>query len=749
MGACAKRPPATSTYPRCTISAARELNAPVYPDTLAFAHMLAECGPSAASLIAAQCQYCHILIFIKLSPVSTKSGDVRLEEYNSECLLRQVQAQNRPTTPRGAAYLARGTRALGPAWRKKTRFVFVALTGYRDVPQLDEDGQPIEIRTTPLHRVALRETSKSSNVIPCKYGLIDVVRKFLELREDADIIVTETGDSPLKLALLGNHRDVVELLLRQTTVEINAWDRDGDTPLIIALRYHDWKLAERLLQQGANPNLANVRGVTPLHEILLKDKYNLDTECLVERFFMIVEDVQRSVQVNVNAQDKDRGDTPLHLALRRGNKKEAEFLLSRGANPNLVNATGKTAMFIVCNRWSNEDELLELAEMVFESSEEQFKPLQLNVQDERGETALFRPLRRGEKQLVKLLLERGIDPNLANVDCEHALHQSFMRNYDVDMVRLIFEHSQERYHPLRINAQMKGGLTPLHVAALWNKHEVVEFLLRRGADPNIANDHGETSVHHLCNYDHKPELFSRAQALFEICAENGQSVRIDAQDNDGSTPLQWAVARHSPMIVDLLLDRGADLSSFVFPTESYFNAGFRAVSRRRVEKKFILASGMLAVVERLTARGYELYRSDALTIMKIFPELNMFENSADLENNWYDDEEFATQAEQTMINLNLSLYDLIQLRPDEARRRLSSMEYYEFARTLNWLYLPERLRDVCARHLCEKLSRRFFLSWALDPFIELIHNRLPILCCDMILDVLMNRDLHNICLAAC
>ncbi|XP_014223285.1 ankyrin-1-like [Trichogramma pretiosum] len=716
---------------------------------------------------------------------------------------------------------------------------FVALTGYRDVPRLDEDGQPIKIRTTPLHLVALRETLDYSNVIrnlfeiynsfdvnyiddesglthfhvACKYGFIDVIRKFLELckavnliepallgyhRDVTELLLRHCADpneveidardsdnyTPLMMALHGKKWELVELLLqlganpnladaggwtalhwicsrgntecakmllerchaRHRPLWFNARDKGGNTPLIIALRRRDWELAKLLLQHGANPNLANIRGLTPLHEINDKDHDNY-TECLTERFFKIVEDVQKSVQVNVNAQDKDR-DTPLHLALRDGKKEEAKFLLSKGANPNLVNATGKTAMFIVCNRWSNEDASLELAEMVFEFSEERYRPLQLNVQDENGETALFGPVRRGQKRLVKFLLERGIDPNLAS-SCGQALHQTILPKCDVDVVRLIFEHSQERYRPLHINAKKKYGDTPLLIAAMNNRHEVVEFLLRRGADPNAANDQKQTSVHHLCKFDYMPQLYSRARALFEICAEIGQPVKIDAKDNLDRTPLQWAVANHSPMMVDLLLDRGANLSSFVFPTESYFNASFKSVSFKRVEKKFILASGMMAVVERLKARGYELDRSDTLMIMKVFSELNWFENSADLENNWYDDEEFATEAKQAMIKPNLSLYDLIQLRPDEARKRLSSMEYYEFARTLDWLRLPERLRDVCARHLCEKLSRRYFQRWALCPFCELIRQRLPLLCCEMILDELMNRDLHNICLAAC
>uniref|UniRef100_A0ABD2XCQ8 Uncharacterized protein n=1 Tax=Trichogramma kaykai TaxID=54128 RepID=A0ABD2XCQ8_9HYME len=53
------------------------------------------------------------------------------------------------------------------------------------------------------------------------------------------------------------------------------------------------------------------------------------------------------------------------------------------------------------------------------------------------------------------------------------------------------------------------------------------------------------------------------------------------------------------------------------------------------------------------------------------------------------------------------------------------------------------------KHLCEKLSRRFFRRYALDSFLDLTRYQLPILCCEMILDEsLINKDLYHICLAA-
>ncbi|KAL7301434.1 hypothetical protein TKK_0005875 [Trichogramma kaykai] len=60
----------------------------------------------------------------------------------------------------------------------------------------------------------------------------------------------------------------------------------------------------------------------------------------------------------------------------------------------------------------------------------------------------------------------------------------------------------------------------------------------------------------------------------------------------------------------------------------------------------------------------------------------------------------------------------------------------------------KKYQESCDMHLREKLSRRFFLAWARIFFAELIRYRLPYLCCEIIINRLMNQDLYHVCLAA-
>uniref|UniRef100_A0ABD2XGH6 SOCS box domain-containing protein n=1 Tax=Trichogramma kaykai TaxID=54128 RepID=A0ABD2XGH6_9HYME len=253
-----------------------------------------------------------------------------------------------------------------------------------------------------------------------------------------------------------------------------------------------------------------------------------------------------------------------------------------------------------------------------------------------------------------------------------------------------------------------------------------------------------------------------AELFFDVNAELGQRVAIDARDKSDRTPLQLAVASWNPNAVRFLLDRGADPSNFVFSTESYFVMGWpRCPNETHDHFKLRQTSGALIIVQLLEQRGYELDRGAALTIMRHFARYHMlktladynatheFFGTSDLDEYRYDDE-FASEAKKITIVPGLSLYDLIQLPTEEAENRVGYEDYFEFARS-GKLFQDRQIEVshvACVARLCELITRRFFRRWSLDPFWELIHKRLPLEICEMILDRLGVKDLCSICLAA-
>ncbi|CAB0044941.1 unnamed protein product [Trichogramma brassicae] len=353
--------------------------------------------------------------------------------------------------------------------------------------------------------------------------------------------------------------------------------------------------------------------------------------------------------------------------------------------------------------------------------------------------------------IMILLLRAGANPNSANKKGLTPLHIIAKEDYDCEIIKLFFQINDELNQLVQINARDESGNTPIHLALKYfDEQELVEIMLRRGASPNSANDEGSTPLHIICK---KGQFYidDLTECFFKINEELNQRVQVDARDKLDRTPLQCAVVSCLPYAVESLLNRGADLSSFVFPTSSQFNDCFESDRYKCIQSKLRLALGFLAVIECLEKRGYELDRSDALIIMKLFDKYKLFDEMEDLNERWYDDKKFAKKARKKMVKPDLSLYDLIHLRPHDAVKRLTYMGCYDLVKPDEWWLnsLKTNLaNEACCRYLCEMMSRKFFRSWALEPFWKLIHYRLPLECCEMVLENLQNKDLYHIFLAA-
>ncbi|CAB0029899.1 unnamed protein product, partial [Trichogramma brassicae] len=371
-------------------------------------------------------------------------------------------------------------------------------------------------------------------------------------------------------------------------VQIDARDKSGFTSLHLAMRYDKRDIAETLLKLGADPNAANDGGSTPLHIIALRKK----DDDLAEKFFQICDDIRETVQVD--ARDK-WGVTPLQIALRYGNRITAESLLRRGANPNVTSPEGWTP-----------------------------------------------------------------------------LHFIGLNKVDDDLVEIFFKVTEDNKQEVKVDVANDSGSTPLHVALRYGNKIAAEALLRRGANHNVVNANGWRPLHYIAMQQTVGD--DLVKLFFEIIDEQQQQVLIDARDKWGRTPLHDAVASLSPGVVDVLLDRGADLSKFVFPTARYFGEKIKRLHGEQCyEFKFRLGFQALAVVRSLKNRGYRLNSRDALTVMKFFVKHGLFEESAHNDDYCDDDETrmFNVKRRELMISPNLSLYDLTKLGIAEMAKRFT------------------------------------------------------------------------------
>ncbi|CAB0037698.1 unnamed protein product [Trichogramma brassicae] len=305
----------------------------------------------------------------------------------------------------------------------------------------------------------------------------------------------------------------------------------------------------------------------------------------------------------------------------------------------------------------------------------------------------------------------------------------------------------------RVDANLvwpKTGDSPLNLAlgswAPWRDQPgdrwgeaTFRTLLEAGADPNLANARGETALHIICQR-HYNIMEVAAKMLFEKCDERYRPLQVDTQDSLGNTPLLLAVNRDDLKMIELLLKTEPPR---MWPTTRVGHRCTGPPRNCRTPRLFI-------VIESLEDKDYELDRSQATSVMRFFSRYGLFARSEEIPPRahpfkWY----FEARSKEIKVKPALSLHELIQLSPREAEKLVAYEDYHEFARRckLSRLKFMED-REACARYLCEKMSTRFFRRWALHPFWELIHRRLPLEVCEMILAGLANEDLYSICLAA-
>jgi ankyrin repeat protein len=242
--------------------------------------------------------------------------------------------------------------------------------------------------------------------------------------------------TPLVYAVRSNDIATVQVLL-DAGADVNQVTGYGWSPLLVATQNRYYRLGAFLLDRGADPNLPNTGGWVPLY--LATDNRNIEN-----------------------------GDYPV----RKGDMDHLEFitlLLDRGADVNARMKDSTETRTVFTNQWLDED----------------------------GATAFLRASQSGDVELMRRLLARGADPQIATVLGVTALQvaagigwvegitNEWSREETLEAVRLLLELG------LDPNAQAETGRVALHGAAHKGRPDVVQLLVDRGARLDVR-DYGNT-----------------------------------------------------------------------------------------------------------------------------------------------------------------------------------------------------------------------------------------------------------------
>lgn len=181
--------------------------------------------------------------------------------------------------------------------------------------------------------------------------------------------------------------------------------------------------------------------------------------------------------INPNAQDEANGRTALIGAAAGGDLEVVNVLVQRGADVNVKDKKGYTALF-----HATEAMYYDVALVIMNQPS-----LDANARGLNGSTALINYVWRDRKDAVEKLLERGADVNAQDADGDTALH-GVAENGNLEILNLLLDKGANP------NVKNRLGGTPLMWAAVFGNETVAVRLLERGADASLKDADGMTAL---------------------------------------------------------------------------------------------------------------------------------------------------------------------------------------------------------------------------------------------------------------
>ena len=272
--------------------------------------------------------------------------------------------------------------------------------------------------------------------------------------------------------------------LADSKADLNLTDPDGSSALILAIINGHYDVAKVLVEKGADVNLADRTGATPLYS---------------------------AVEMHTMATTFGRPDLPPLVVA--GSVDAVKMLLANGANPN-ARLTSKVLKRV----YNPGDGKLDA-----------------------GATPLMRAAKAGDVTLMRILLDAGADPGLAQKNGNSALL----------LAAALGPRGGSDNNPDK-------GTFKDAIAAM-------TLLLDLGADINAANAAGDTAAH----------VAIASPAILQFLAERG--AMMNAKNKQGRTPLETALRARDPneKTIALLRQLSGDFTTQVPESEK------RAANPRR------------------------------------------------------------------------------------------------------------------------------------------------------------------------
>lgn len=401
----------------------------------------------------------------------------------------------------------------------------------------------------------------------------DIVKVLLTCNNLRDDISDKIGRTALYQAIINNHPIIIKLLFEHGA-NIHYPDKEGLTPLIIAIRNQNTEVV-RMFTSGPLNNRGREGGTNLYHAVdsIGQEEKTDDLECIRLLIYHYNADVNicdyqnrsplllackkgrcdvvdlllKTGKCNINQGEMKKGwtplheatsngnnamttmllehgghlnvkdkwqRTPLHFAAKNGNKMLFQNLLDHGANINDVDIENVSTLHFAC---MNDKNGLDILQYLWTKKYDFVCTLK---NSETCKSLIYYAIRENASELVNFLHAEGF--KLPTSDSKSLIHLTAHRR-NLDNLKYLVERAS-----VDVNEKDSHGNTPLYILASGADMPLIEYLIEKNADVNLCNDSGKSPLHEAVSGGH-------LEVVKKLIVHQAD---VNREDNNGNTPLQ-------------------------------------------------------------------------------------------------------------------------------------------------------------------------------------------------------------------
>ncbi|CAF1088242.1 unnamed protein product [Adineta steineri] len=439
----------------------------------------------------------------------------------------------------------------------------------------------------------------TTKILPSIHPLI-----YLFAKANGDINARDKYlQTPLHYAVARHNLSGVKLLIT-LNANIEAGDRQGIRPLHLACKEGSLSIVEYLMEQNAEIDAMDADEWIPVHHAcikghleiiklihlkqklkfqeLLEMKTNTDATCLhlavqsgnielVE--YILTEYTDNDLKYFINEQTEPMG-TALHIAAKFCDRSMLKLLYGFGADPTILNSHDQSSLHIasVSNRLDIIEELYNLT-----------KSSLLEIKDNHGQTALsvtthpdiidrliafgadISSLDNNHMNAIMIAVSNGHIPIVDRLLCsindqslsildqvenrnDRSIFLIAIQTGSIDMCSLLLTHPYIQW-----DTTDKQRMNAIHIAAQNNSYDLIEFLY------NYIRKSNKFLSLKSRSYSTATTIDSDTINIQTTTSSSSLRLYIDAQNEDGKTPLHLAAEQGHASCIQMLLNYGANV----------------------------------------------------------------------------------------------------------------------------------------------------------------------------------------------